>query len=166
MQIDDIGRQASLEFLGRMRLGRLACAHESQPYVTPLYYAYHDGYVYSFATVGRKIEWMRSNPRVCLEVDDIKSSQQWTSVVVFGRYEELPHAPEWQQLRELVHRLFEQHGNWWEPGFARTVLGGVTRPLVPIFFRIFIEQIAGHKTSLEKDNRSMEALQTKTSGGW
>jgi nitroimidazol reductase NimA-like FMN-containing flavoprotein (pyridoxamine 5'-phosphate oxidase superfamily) len=164
MQIEDIGRQASLEFLSRMRLGRLACARESQPYITPLFYAYHDSCIYSFSTVGKKIEWMRNNPRVCVEVDDIKSPQQWISVVVFGRYEELPNTLEWQQTREMVHSLLEPYGVWWEPGFAHTVIGGVARPLVPVFFRIFIEQITGHRASLEKDNRSTEA--PKTGGGW
>jgi hypothetical protein len=69
-------------------------------------------------------------------------------------------------LREMVHRLFEQHGNWWEPGFARTVLDGVTRPLVPVFFRIFIEQITGHRASLEIDRSSTETSPAKTAGRW
>jgi uncharacterized protein len=166
MQIEDIERQVSLEFLSRMRLGRLACVRESQPYITPLYYVYHDSCIYSFSTVGKKIEWMRSNARVCVEVDDIKSPQQWISVVVFGRYEELPNAPEWQQTREMVHSLLEPHGVWWEPGFARTVLGGVTRPMVPVFFRIFIEQITGHRASLEIDRSSTETSPAKTAGRW
>ena len=38
----------------------------------PIYFAYHDGYLYSFSTVGRKIEWMRGNPLVCLETDEVE----------------------------------------------------------------------------------------------
>jgi nitroimidazol reductase NimA-like FMN-containing flavoprotein (pyridoxamine 5'-phosphate oxidase superfamily) len=147
MIIEDIGRRESIELLTRMRLGRLACAHDSQPYVTPFYYCYHDGYIHSFATVGQRVEWMRRNPRVCVEVDDIKSPQQWTSLIVFGRYEELPNSPEWQQTREMVYELLKQHGSWWEPGYAHTVIGGVARPMTPVFFRIFVEQITGHRAS-------------------
>ena len=36
---------------------------------------------------------MRANPRVCVEVDEITTYDQWVSVVAFGRYEELPEAP-------------------------------------------------------------------------
>jgi nitroimidazol reductase NimA-like FMN-containing flavoprotein (pyridoxamine 5'-phosphate oxidase superfamily) len=166
VQIEDIGRQASLDLLARTRLGRLACAHDSQPYITPFYYAYHDGYLYSFSTVGQKIGWMRSNPLVGVEVDDIKSPQEWTSVIVFGRYEELPNAPEWQQTREMVHGLLEQHRNWWEPGFAHTTIGGAARPLVPVFFRIFIEQITGHRASFGKDSTGTGAPPPKSGGWW
>jgi nitroimidazol reductase NimA-like FMN-containing flavoprotein (pyridoxamine 5'-phosphate oxidase superfamily) len=32
-------------------------------------------YIYSLSTPGQKINWMQSNPFVCLEVDEIKSPQ-------------------------------------------------------------------------------------------
>jgi nitroimidazol reductase NimA-like FMN-containing flavoprotein (pyridoxamine 5'-phosphate oxidase superfamily) len=166
VQIEEVGRQASIELLSRLRLGRLACARDNQPYVTPFYYCYNDGYILSFSTVGQKIEWMRSNPRVCVQVDEIKGPQQWTCVIVFGRYEELPHSPEWHQMREMVHSLLEQYGNWWEPGFAQTIIGGAARPLVPVFFRIFIEQVTGHKASPGNDAAAAKISAPKSGGWW
>lgn len=133
----------------RTRLGRLACAKESQPYITPFYYAYYEGYIYSFSTVGQKIEWMRANPLVCVEADEIRSPQQWSNAIVFGRYEELPNSPERLSTREMVANLLRQRQIWWEPGFAKTIIHGAARPLVPVFYRIFVEQITGHKASLE-----------------
>jgi hypothetical protein len=67
MQIVELSRKASLTLLTKLRLARLACAKGLQPYITPIHYAYHDGYFYSFSTVGQKINWMRANPLVCLE---------------------------------------------------------------------------------------------------
>lgn len=32
---------------------------------------------------------MRKNPEVCFEVDEMKSFINWTSVIVWGRYQEL-----------------------------------------------------------------------------
>ena len=32
---------------------------------------------------------MRENPKVCLEVEEIDGKDSWTTVVVFGRYEEI-----------------------------------------------------------------------------
>jgi uncharacterized protein len=81
--IEEITIQASLDLLARTRLGRLGCAIGSQPYVVPFYFAYQDYSLYSFTTVGQKIEWMRANPLVCVEADEVVSSQEWLSVVVF-----------------------------------------------------------------------------------
>jgi uncharacterized protein len=149
MQIEELGRKASLTLLTKLRLARLACAKDLQPYITPIHYAYHDGYVYSFSTVGQKIEWMRANPRVCLEADEIKSPQEWSSVIVFGRYEELPNTEEWRLLREMAYSLLQQREIWWEPGLAKTIIDGTARPLLPLFYRVFVEQITGHRASVE-----------------
>jgi nitroimidazol reductase NimA-like FMN-containing flavoprotein (pyridoxamine 5'-phosphate oxidase superfamily) len=43
MLIHDMTRKASFDLLARTRLGRLACAYEGQPYITPMYFAYDDG---------------------------------------------------------------------------------------------------------------------------
>jgi nitroimidazol reductase NimA-like FMN-containing flavoprotein (pyridoxamine 5'-phosphate oxidase superfamily) len=42
---------------------------------------------------------MRANPQVCIEVDEVISYNRRTSVIAFGRYQELPDMPEPQQLR-------------------------------------------------------------------
>jgi uncharacterized protein len=144
VQIEELSRQASLDLLARVGFGRLACAKQSQPYITPIHYAYHEGYIYGFTTVGQKVEWMRTNPLVCLEADEIKGPQQWSSVIVFGRYEELPNS---EEVREIARNLLTQREIWWEPGFAKTIVHGTARPLVPVYYRILIEQITGHLAS-------------------
>jgi nitroimidazol reductase NimA-like FMN-containing flavoprotein (pyridoxamine 5'-phosphate oxidase superfamily) len=110
----------------------------------PVYFAYHNDYLYSLSTVGQKIEWMRANPLVCVEAEE-----QWVSVVVFGRYEELPDTPEWQGARTLAHTLLQRHAVWWEPAYVRTILHGAPRPLVPVFYRIYGLQITGHRATPE-----------------
>ena len=95
MLIRELSRQESLDLLARSRLGRLACARGAMPYIVPLYFAYDDEYLYSFSTFGQKIEWMRDNPNVCVEVDEVANPQQWVSVVIFGQFEEMPDLPEW-----------------------------------------------------------------------
>jgi hypothetical protein len=37
---------------------------------------------------------MRTNPLVCVQADEVTNSEQWISVIVFGRFEELPDLPE------------------------------------------------------------------------
>jgi len=147
--IQELSSQASLDLLARTRLGRLACSQGGQPYVVPVYFAYADRSLYGFATLGKKIDWMRANPLVCVEVDEVVSPQQWASVIVSGRYEELPDTPEWRNTRAFAHKLLTHAGMWWEPAYVKTVLGGVPRPLVPVFYRIRITQATGHRASLE-----------------
>ena len=147
MHIEELTRKASLEFLAGSHLGRLACVNQSQPYITPCYFAYHDQWIYSFSTVGKKIEWLRENPLACIEVDKITSSQEWTCAVVFGRYEELTDTVDCQAARDLAYKLLQQHALWWEPGYARTVLHGTPRLLDPVYFRLSIDEISGHRAT-------------------
>jgi len=148
--IRELNRQESLDLLSQSRLGRLACAHDAQPYIVPFYFACDNDYLYSFSTFGQKIEWMRANPSVCVEVDEVVSPQQWISVIVFGQFEEMPDAPEWQRAREYTHKkLLERNAIWWEPAYSRTVLGNKERPLAPFFYRIHIVQITGRRASPE-----------------
>lgn len=152
MLIVDLSKAESLDFIARARLGRLGCALELQPYVVPFYFAYRKNYLYSCSALGKKIEWMRKNPLVCVQADEIVSQQAWTSVVIFGTYEELPDTPEVdgeivgpRSLRTLAYQLLQQqHPDWWAPAFLRTIVGE-KRPLVPIYFRIAIDEITGHQ---------------------
>jgi hypothetical protein len=130
-----------------------------------MYFAYADHALYSFATVGKKIEWMRANPLVCVEVDEVVSPQQWVSVVAFGRYEELPDVPEWRGARASAHTLLQQTAVWWEPAYVRTVLGGAPRPLEPVFYRIHITQTTGHRAVPDSVARPDPRRSLLTSGG-
>ena len=145
MLIRDITRDMSLALLNRTHLGHLGCAQGSRPYVVPISFAYHREHLYSFATIGRKVEWMRANPLVCVEVEEILSRQEWQTVVIFGRYQELPDTPELSSTRALAHGLLAKAAAWWEPGYARTLLHGEERPLEPIYFRSSIDELSGHQ---------------------
>jgi hypothetical protein len=147
MAIHELTRQDSLELLARTHLCRLGCSQAAQSYVVPIYFAYHDNFLYSFSTVGRKIEWMRANPLVCVEVDELMNSRQWVSVIVLGEYEELSDTPDLQGVRAHAHQLLRQKGAWWEPGYMKTILHGTERPLVPVFYRIRIVEITGHRAN-------------------
>ncbi len=151
MLIEETTMRVNLDLLDRARLGRLACAQGLQPYVVPFYFAYHYNYLYSFSTVGQKIEWMRSNPLVCVEVDEVVSAHKWVSVIVFGRYEELLDTPEWRSEREVAWKVLQRYRMWWEPGYSRTIVHGTERVLAPVFYRIHIDRITGRQAILEPE---------------
>ena len=78
--------------LRRRRIGRIGCCVDEQPYVVPVSYAYDGSAVYAISGPGRKIDAMRTQPRVCFEVEEIDESNgsvNWRSVIADGVYEEL-----------------------------------------------------------------------------
>jgi nitroimidazol reductase NimA-like FMN-containing flavoprotein (pyridoxamine 5'-phosphate oxidase superfamily) len=145
MWINEMSRQASVELLARARLCRVGCSHDGQPYVTPMYCAYDGSNLYGFSTLGQKITWMRANPSVCVLADEIVSPQNWASVIVLGKYEELTDAPHLVTHRQHAYNLLQTHPVWWEPGYVETMLHGTPRLMEFLYFRIHIEQISGHR---------------------
>ena len=129
--------------LEKATLGRLACARENQPYVVPTYFAFDGTSVYGFSTLGQKISWMRANPRVCLEIDEHISHDQWLSVIVTGHYEELPDMPAYTAARHHAHKMLQQRPMWWEPGATPAAHRNNVDPFLPIYYRIRIDEITG-----------------------
>jgi hypothetical protein len=140
MLIQSMTEAASLDLLARATLGRLACAHEGRPYITPMSVTYDAKALYGFSTVGQKITWMRANPHVCVEVEEVVSRLNWATVIVMGRYEELTSDAD----RKYAHDLLERRPAWWEAAYSKTVIDGNERPLKGVFFRVSIDQITGH----------------------
>jgi hypothetical protein len=144
------------EALSRSSLARLSCAKDNQPYIVPVHLAFHeeegDIRLFGFTIPGQKAEWMRANPLVCVELDEVQGNDRWLSIVVFGRYEELPDTPDYVEARGLAIRLLQGHAMWWEPGSAAyegSAHRDPNRPLVPIYYQIRIDQVTGHRCSPE-----------------
>jgi nitroimidazol reductase NimA-like FMN-containing flavoprotein (pyridoxamine 5'-phosphate oxidase superfamily) len=137
--------------LEQASVGRLACAKDNQPYVVPIYFSFDGRHLYGFTTLGQKTEWMRTNPKVCLEIDERRSHDRWTSVIVFGRYEELPDDPEFGAARVAAHEALQKRAMWWEPAYLGTNHFDVRHSLSPIFYRIHIERITGRRATPDKE---------------
>jgi len=145
MIIQEMTNQECLEFLKQANFGRLGCARDSQPYVVPIYFVSDSKSLYSFSTLGQKIKWMRANPLICVEVDEVVSQFQWRSVVVFGRYEELYDLPSGLEVRKYALDLLQKRVMWWQPAYVATEHGGSSDGLTPIFYRLHINQVTGHR---------------------
>lgn len=133
--------------LKRAVYGRLGCARDNQPYIVPIYFVYDDDHLYGFTTLGQKVEWMRSNLQVCLEIDERTGPDQWMSVIVLGRYEELPDTPENEPARLRAHGLLQRHAMWWEPAYVATTHRDTPHSFTPIFYRIHIDRLTGHRAT-------------------
>ena len=142
MQIRELTAEECEAMLRSTNLGRLACVRYNRPYIVPIYYDYYDDALYSFATLGKKIQWMRTNPRVCVEVDDIADRFNWTTVVVRGNYEELTKSPAHEAARKRAYLLFENRPDWWYPAAGKTRTSEVRTPVI---YRIRIEDMSGRR---------------------
>ena len=147
MVIHPLTPDECFELLARARQGRLACSRYEQPYIVPFSF-YLDrprACLYSFSTLGQKIEWMRANPRVCVEADEIVDRLNWTTVVVFGRYEELADSPEDEAARRRAFELFQQRDAWWLPGAGKPPSGD--EHATAIIYRITIDRMSGRRAT-------------------
>jgi uncharacterized protein len=152
--------------LERAAVGRLACARDNQPYIVPIYFALHREHLYAFSTLGRKIESMRTNPRVCLEVDERIGHDRWQSVVVFGQYEELPDEPEYVAARVEALELLQTHAMWWEPAFVSSSHRETPHSATPIFYRIKIDRMTGHRATPNAESATIPEESKERDGWW
>ena len=97
MTNEEMSTDECLKLLTRSTVFRLAAARDNQPYIVPVFLVCDEAAegLYGFTTLGQKVKWMRANPLVCVQVDEISAADRWMSVVVYGRYEEMsqPTAP-------------------------------------------------------------------------
>jgi nitroimidazol reductase NimA-like FMN-containing flavoprotein (pyridoxamine 5'-phosphate oxidase superfamily) len=106
--------------------------------------------------MGKKIEWMRANPQVCVEADEVKSHNEWTSVIIQGRYQEYPDTPEHAKLRQRAQSALEKRTLWWQTGFAAAQTRGKFDRDVPVFYCVHIEEISGHCASADPVEASLK----------
>lgn len=148
MEIRKMNESECHEVLSRATLGRLGCSQANQPYVVPVYMSFEPNYIYVFSTLGKKIEWMRENPKVCMQVDESKGQGEWTSVIANGTYEELPD-PQFAEERAHARNLLEKQHQWWLNALAERRIQMQDQEIAPIFFRIRIGSITGLRSSTE-----------------
>jgi hypothetical protein len=146
MLITQMTLEECREILARTGFGHLACSRSDEPYVVPIYFAYEPDCLYGFSTFGRKIEWMRSNPKVCVGVDDVVGHSSWASVIINGRYQELSDTPEHNSERQRAYELLEERALWWQTAQAARELR-TTQPFPPIFYCIHINAMTGHRAT-------------------
>src|SRR5688572_18729919 len=101
--------------------------------------------LYSFSTMGQKIRWMRDNPNVCVELDEIDDRLHWTTVIVNGIYEEIRDAPDAARVQERARKIFQNQPHWWLPGIA--TLPKEKGHDSPVVFRIRVATMSGRRTS-------------------
>ena len=89
-------------------VGRIACCGhgrtgDGRPYLVPLAYGYDGESVYAHSGPGRKLDLMRSEPRVTFEVDEAEASDRWRSVIAEGTFEEIKDPRQRDAALEVIY---------------------------------------------------------------
>ena len=137
--ITRLSRDESFALLRGRRLGRLGCVAEGYPYVVPVNYVFdaETASAVSHSLPGRKIEAMRANPRVCLQVDDIRDQLNWRSVIAHGTYEEITNNSERASAMNLLLSLFPKLTP------VESLIAEDAGAPAPVVFRLRIDRMTG-----------------------
>ena len=124
--------------LGRQVVGRLAFAYQRRIEILPLHYVWADGWLYGRTSPGLKLDSWRHSPWVAFEVDEVRDTFDWTSVVVHGTLQLLAadappaEAAAWERGVTLLRRIVPETLTAHDPVSARSQL-----------FRIHADEVTG-----------------------
>jgi nitroimidazol reductase NimA-like FMN-containing flavoprotein (pyridoxamine 5'-phosphate oxidase superfamily) len=88
--------------LRRERIGRIGSTAVGHVQITPIIYGYDGESIYGHSRFGRKIQYMRGNPEVCFEVEEIVDPTSWRVVELTGSYEELADLHDRDRAMRLI----------------------------------------------------------------
>lgn len=148
--IKDLTKEECLNILKNNYVGRLGYISKKSPYIIPITYFYYNhasNSIICYSGEGHKIEAMRKNHAVSLEVDEIKSVNSWRSILVHGKFEELHGIDAKHLLHEFtqgVVKIINQEGKV-HPHFISEFSNRLHLEKVAVVYRIKILEVTGKK---------------------
>ena len=130
-------REESLALLRSARLARLGCVADDEPYVVPVNYVFDGECAISHSLPGRKIKAMRAQPRVCLQVDELKDQYHWKSVIAYGMFEEITSPDERARALSVLLSLFPRLTP------VESLIAEDANAPAPIVYRVRIDKVSG-----------------------
>ncbi|HDZ15313.1 hypothetical protein LCGC14_1269190 [marine sediment metagenome] len=135
--------------LKRNFLGHLAFISKGKPLCTPITYYFddEDNALISYSAEGFKMDAMRENGLISLQVEEIESNSNWLSVLANGTFEELQGSKAKAQLHKFtqgVKNIITKKGKS-HPEFINEFSSKSPSKDVPIVYRIKINEITGKR---------------------
>jgi uncharacterized protein len=93
------------DFLLDQCFAHLGCHADGKTYVVPISYVYSKGQIIGQTKEGLKLEMLRKNPNCCLQVEKVDGIADWTSVIVWGEFQELAGIEASDSMGLLIDRL-------------------------------------------------------------
>ncbi len=84
IEVEDMRHSEITALLKEIDYGHLGCSEDDKPYIVPVHFAYDEPNIYVYTTEGKKTEMIRTNPNVCLQVENVRDNRNWKSVLIRG----------------------------------------------------------------------------------
>jgi nitroimidazol reductase NimA-like FMN-containing flavoprotein (pyridoxamine 5'-phosphate oxidase superfamily) len=94
--------EETIELLQKIGYGHLGCIHEGKPHVIPMQYYLQDDAIYMFTDRGTKSHDLTENPDICLQVEELSDTDNWSSITVYGRAEILEDSAEFTRIAQAI----------------------------------------------------------------
>ena len=151
----ELARDEIESIIARNNVGRVAFAFHDRVDIQPIHYVYERGWLYGRTSEGEKLATLQHNHWVAFEIDEIKDTFDWRSVVIHGSFWRIhplgsPHAEEiWAKAADLVSKIVPGALTEHDPVAFRQIL-----------FRIAVSDVRGReaqrKPALAADSRGRE----------
>ena len=141
IEVREMGNSWARETLGRLNYAHLACSRDDEPYVVPVHYAFDGEYVFIYTTEGKKSGILDSNPKVCLQAEDVEDNEHWVSVMAFGEVERVP-----DDARSEALDLILNVNPTLTPAVSVRWMDSWVRTNVEVIYRFRPRKISGRKT--------------------
>jgi uncharacterized protein len=127
-------------FIATGTVARIGCHAGGETYVVPVAYASSRDAIYGFSHEGRKVQMMRENPSVCIEIDAVSHLGSWRSVIAWGTFEEL-HEHDAECGATIIHERLTSLAT--DPESRRRLAAALEQDPRPVVYRIVIERATG-----------------------
>jgi uncharacterized protein len=135
--IKAMSHEECMNLLRQKRLAHLGCIYNGKPYVVPVNFVIDDNRAYIHTLPGKKAKAIRSNPKGCLQVEDILSETLWSSVIASGEFEEVPSGAEKAKYLNQIMNSFPSL----TPVESMLVQDGIALPV--LVYRLTITELTG-----------------------
>jgi nitroimidazol reductase NimA-like FMN-containing flavoprotein (pyridoxamine 5'-phosphate oxidase superfamily) len=151
-EVEEMQNTESEDVLQRVGYGHLACSLNDQPYIVPVHYFYDKPDIYIYTTEGMKTEIIKTNPRICLQVEEVVDKGDWRSVIVTGDAEQIIDRNE----REDAIKMILSTNPTLSPAISIRWVNNWVRENIEVVYRITPETITG-RSSLKVQTKAASA---------
>jgi len=138
--MEQLTREQALQLLIRQPVAHLGIAIDGEPYVTPMSFVVDDDRILFRTMAGRKLDGIRSNPKVCIEVSSYdEETGDWESVIVRGTASFVDDPSTRQQtIAQLFSKYEKVMGSPLSAGGGLMPLGGH-----PFVVEVSMDEVSG-----------------------
>ncbi len=130
-----------MQLLESEKVAHVAVTGPEGPYVSPISFVLVNGQICFRTGAGRRLNAMRSNPRVCVEVTHTSDDGLWRSVIVNGEAREVDNQPLGQEIVSALLRKYRAE-------LGSPLSRGQSRPLPEpaVFIAVTPDEMSGRSS--------------------